>query len=436
FVALLPVTIIISACSLAIAGIAKSYKEAQTYISPLLLVFMVPSFMCLIPTIRPNMLLDLIPLIGPLVSLKSCMQGGDLAFMHLAISSAASIGFALLIVNASIKLLNNEQFLFSGLKNAGWGRFRKWGDSPDTPDGIEVIVLFAACVGLFMFAGGFFAQINIVAMVSGPLIAAIALPTLIAVWFGKFDPIKTLYLRKISIPLSSLNPVMMPVRVLWFLRDRNLKVWNSDLRILFCTVCLIPVLITVSGSLGYLQQPFAPENMAEEEQMRNIFTMLQNMGGLPLLLFCVALVPGICEELLCRGALLSGFNKSLGPRYAIWMSAFLFAALHMSPWRFAPQFILGVFLAIITLRTRSIIPAMMIHVGHNGLIAFAAWFAEQNPEQAGALIDPDAELPDPMNIIITLLIAASIACGLIKLMTTGAGESAEKIGTGEPAKRE
>ena len=57
---------------------------------------------------------------------------------------------------------------------------------------------------------------------------------------------------------------------------------------------------------------------------------------LPLLLVLFAVLPPLCEELLCRGFLLSGFRARFGDGKAVWLSAALFGALHMEFTRILP----------------------------------------------------------------------------------------------------
>jgi hypothetical protein len=162
-----------------------------------------------------------------------------------------------------------------------------------------------------------------------------------------------------------------------------------------------------------------PENLPEEEMIRGIFEQLDAMGGIALVIACVGIIPGICEELFCRGILLSGFNKSLGPRYVILMSAFLFAALHMSPYRFLPQFMLGVFLAVVVLRSRSIWLAMLIHFGHNSLVVVGHYAVEANPDLQRMAQEAATESTTTASVfgnILTFVIVASIAAGLCMLL--------------------
>lgn len=75
---LLPLTITLGALSLALAGLAASAKEAQNYLSPLLLVVLVAALVAAVPDTRPSLALDLIPITGSVLALKECLQGQSL----------------------------------------------------------------------------------------------------------------------------------------------------------------------------------------------------------------------------------------------------------------------------------------------------------------------------------------------------------------------
>jgi membrane protease YdiL (CAAX protease family) len=86
------------------------------------------------------------------------------------------------------------------------------------------------------------------------------------------------------------------------------------------------------------------------------------------LLALVALSPAICEELFFRGALLSGLRRDLPVWRVIAIEMFFFGAVHMSIYRFLPTAILGGVLAALTLRARSLWPAVILHATYNGLL--------------------------------------------------------------------
>ena len=78
------------------------------------------------------------------------------------------------------------------------------------------------------------------------------------------------------------------------------------------------------------------------------------------------------EELLFRGALRSGMKRDLSPAKTVLWQGFLFAAIHASIYRIVPTFTLGALFAVITLRSRSVIPAILVHVGYDAITVLAA----------------------------------------------------------------
>jgi sodium transport system permease protein len=85
-------------------------------------------------------------------------------------------------------------------------------------------------------------------------------------------------------------------------------------------------------------------------------------------LLAFAVLPAVCEELVFRGFLLNGLMKSHRPRTAILLSSFLFALFHMNVFQFLPAFFLGVVLGLVTVRSKSVVPAIFFHLLHNGVL--------------------------------------------------------------------
>ena len=61
---LVPLAVTLSAVCLALAGIAASYKEAQNYLTPLLLVVVSLAMVAALGDVTPNVLLDMVPVVG------------------------------------------------------------------------------------------------------------------------------------------------------------------------------------------------------------------------------------------------------------------------------------------------------------------------------------------------------------------------------------
>ena len=84
---------------------------------------------------------------------------------------------------------------------------------------------------------------------------------------------------------------------------------------------------------------------AKEEQLAKLTVFLTNLETLPELLiatFIIALLPGIGEELIFRGLIQKKFTYLMNPHVAIWLSAFLFSALHLQFYGLVPRMLLGV----------------------------------------------------------------------------------------------
>jgi membrane protease YdiL (CAAX protease family) len=90
-------------------------------------------------------------------------------------------------------------------------------------------------------------------------------------------------------------------------------------------------------------------------------------------LFDIAVMPALSEELIFRGVLLSGLKRPFRERTAVWVSALLFASIHLSPVSFVHLSLLGLVLAMVRLRSGSLYPCVLIHGGYNALIVLMGW---------------------------------------------------------------
>ncbi len=107
---------------------------------------------------------------------------------------------------------------------------------------------------------------------------------------------------------------------------------------------------------------------------------------LPAMLLLIAVLPAICEELLFRGAVLGLLRGAVGPAARVLLTAAAFGLIHLSYLRLLPTAALGALMAIATLRSRSLFPAMLMHGLNNGLWVLwsAADGAEARPPLAAA----------------------------------------------------
>ncbi|MBR2907349.1 MAG: CPBP family intramembrane metalloprotease [Clostridia bacterium] len=89
----------------------------------------------------------------------------------------------------------------------------------------------------------------------------------------------------------------------------------------------------------------------------------------------IAIVPGICEELLFRGMIL-GNLLPYGKTGAIVASAFLFGLMHQNPLQMFYTTMAGIILGLIYVYTESIWCSMLVHVLNNAFSVFLEWLSE------------------------------------------------------------
>ncbi len=88
-----------------------------------------------------------------------------------------------------------------------------------------------------------------------------------------------------------------------------------------------------------------------------------------------AVLPGVCEELLFRGAFLGLWRSKSSAAGAVIVTALVFGLFHLSVFRFFPTFGLGVVLGVLRLRAGSVLPSMLAHTLNNTFGMLALHFA-------------------------------------------------------------
>ena len=101
---------------------------------------------------------------------------------------------------------------------------------------------------------------------------------------------------------------------------------------------------------------------------------LENAWQFVLFSVLLCLFPAFFEESFFRGVLLNGVNGSCKTR-GVFTVALCFALFHLSAVQFIYQFIYGVGLAVLTLKAKSVIPAVIAHFINNFIILTVEFFS-------------------------------------------------------------
>ncbi len=103
-------------------------------------------------------------------------------------------------------------------------------------------------------------------------------------------------------------------------------------------------------------------------------------------LLVMAMVPAIGEELLFRGIILQYFEKLLKREHlAVWITAFIFSAIHFQFEGFIPRFLLGAILGYLFVWSRSIWVPIAAHFFFNGSQVAAKYFMDIEIEKANEI---------------------------------------------------
>ena len=93
----------------------------------------------------------------------------------------------------------------------------------------------------------------------------------------------------------------------------------------------------------------------------------------------VALQPAIFEEIAFRGVVLGSLERYVSPKEALAVSSAMFAVLHLSVASMPHLFVMGLALALLTRRSGSLYPAMVLHLCHNSLVVLFEQYAGVMP---------------------------------------------------------
>lgn len=111
FAMILPIAVLFSAALLAISLFAKSFKEAQSYISPLMIVVVLPAVASMLPGIELNAKLALVPILNTSLVSKEIFTG-TYHWNYIFVIFASSCVYAAVALFAAVKLFQREDVLF------------------------------------------------------------------------------------------------------------------------------------------------------------------------------------------------------------------------------------------------------------------------------------------------------------------------------------
>jgi sodium transport system permease protein len=372
--ALLPVSALFSAICLALAALARSTKEGQYYLMPVMLITMPLVMLPMSPGVEMNLGNSLVPVMGIVLLLRTTLEGDYItAARYLVPALGVTLICCLFAIRWAIDQFNKETVLFRESERFDVNLWVKqlFRDREATPT-----VAAAFLCGLVILMLRF-------------LLAPMLQPNLSGA------PEVVLRNFTISTIVAMLAFIVSPALLMTVMLTRSaretllLKAPRgfSVLAAVLLAVCIHPILIVMQRVVTDLY-PVSPQ-LAEKiaKQLEVIFSGPASIWHLLLL---VAVLPAICEELAFRGFILSGLRHLGHRRMAILITAVFFGLAHGFIHQSLMATFSGVIIGFIAVRTESIFPCIFYHATSNALAVLLVRFHDAPfVARLGTMIDSE-----------------------------------------------
>lgn len=107
----LPMIVLFAAVLFTISLFAKSFKEAQSYVSPLIIVIIMPAAIGMLPGVELNARLALIPILNVSLAAKELVSG-VWHWNYLAIIFGSTCLYAAVALALAVRMFNREDVIF------------------------------------------------------------------------------------------------------------------------------------------------------------------------------------------------------------------------------------------------------------------------------------------------------------------------------------
>lgn len=127
--------------------------------------------------------------------------------------------------------------------------------------------------------------------------------------------------------------------------------------------------LMLNGAVNTVTSRFIPDFAERGEAVNNLATSMSPA----LAIITIALLPAVCEEIFCRGFLLTSMKPLKNRVFVIIAVAVSFGLLHLDLYTFLPSALVGALFALITIKTGSLLIPMILHFANNSLSVIAAY---------------------------------------------------------------
>ena len=378
---LIPIAALFSAVCLALAAFARSTKEGQYYLMPVILITLPLILLPMAPSAELDLGFSLIPISGIVLLMRSVMEGtiGELwpyAFPVLLVTFFCCY----LAIRWAVDQFRSEDVLFR--EGEKWDLGSWLIQSVRHRHALPTAQIAVLC-GVLILVVKFFLESTLDLPSTPSGISAMSL--------AQFS------WKAILLPMLTILGITLAMAFLFTGQPRQTLGLRKPTG--FSLVAAVLLAIALYPAATMLQM-LVSKTYAIPQQMQAMLEAVEMKlasGPAWFALILIALVPAVCEELAFRGFILTGMRQpGSGKRERRWraiaVSSLFFALAHGILQQQISAFFLGLILGYIAYQVQSVWPAILYHLTHNTTACFAhasgglEWLEKQQWVAASLLV--------------------------------------------------
>lgn len=350
-----------AAVLLSLTSYARSFKEAQAYLIPIMLLSLTPGVLSLMPGVTLSGPMAIAPLVNIVLLAREVLQGTAQAGPAM-LTVISTVGYAFAAISIAAKLFGGDAVSrTSGASIAGL--FTRPANMKLVPTTQAAAMTLALLVPLYYLSSNFLVQFGTtleLSLANKLLLSALAL----ILAFGLFPWLVARFNR---CQLSTTYQLKSP-----------------------SALSIVGAVLVGIGAWGVMQELFLLADAMgirglDDEKIAQAKETARQLQDVPLviLLFAMALTPAVVEEFCFRGFLFTALKRLMTPWRLIFVTALVFGLFHvvtgnmLLPERFLPTTAMGVILGWIAWKTQSIWPGIVAHFSYNGLLMTIGKYRDQ-----------------------------------------------------------
>ena len=393
-----------SALVLAVTSFAKSFKEAQVYLIPIILLSLGPGLMAMAPGMSLNGVYAVVPMINILLLARDVILN-EVQLLPGIVTVVSTLIYSYLALRWAAWIFGSD-----GVLSAGHGSFAEMFQRPVKVN--RTVPIFATLFCLLLLFPINFASLGFLGRLSSETSADLqyryllmGLFTFVAFMFVPWvvarhqnTDVKSGFGLKMPKPIYLVAAVLLGLS-LWTIVMSLTAGWHS--------------------AYGYL---FGAEAQAEwRHRLVEVASgQFERIGQISpwIILLCFSIVPAVCEEWFFRGMLFRSLLKANSVWKAVLISALVFGIFHtlgnsaIAIDRLVPTTLVGIMLGYLAYKSDSILPGIVLHCFHNAIVIFLAYF---EPQLRAFSWFPGKDDPIPLQWVLVGCLVAAVGVALIYL---------------------